>query len=79
MKIVYFCPKCNGEDLKMENVSPKERIKRVSMDDMGLDFAPHTAPLWLRIKKTKVTCNDCGYSIIVYGEYYTITKPYEWT
>lgn len=60
MEILYYCPKCNGENITQEAIDFPEP-KRISMLEAYVPFHIHT--LVYETQKYKLTCNDCGFSV----------------
>lgn len=63
MSVIYFCPKCNGEDVRVHDVKRPE-IRRVSMDVMHEDSEMQRSMLHTsRSVEVRAVCGHCGYVV----------------
>ena len=61
MTITYYCPECNGEDIKQEIINTPKPQRISMLNAPSNPFYVHTLE---HVKQDfKLICNDCGFSV----------------
>ena len=60
--LIYYCPKCQSENIEFNEINPPKPI-RVSMDDLTKELETTVRNAVMTVTHYNVICKDCGYAI----------------